>query len=183
MKICRMAVVVLSVVLAGQAAERPAAANDLVSDLAGVWTAPAYSVKLSGDLHRTVWGEGASEVRTVELAITPSGDATVKVATSVVGPKGEAKQYSASVTEARLRIEPPLESEAPSDRVRFRVTVLGAEQWYLDDEKDRRAVEGLEIPLSVSRDHPALLQFRFDTPRGRGSFGETLRRAAGRTGR
>ena len=151
------------------------AAGDGLEALAGVWKAPRREVSLSSDLHVAVWGKGALQVRDVELVIEPSGDAVLKVATSVVGPEGKTKAYSASVTEAKLRIKTPnVSEEAAGGAIRPEVIVVSAEERYLDDPNDRHAVDGLQISLGAQAPDSPSLNFRFDTARGRGSFGETL---------
>lgn len=173
--------VVFGGLLMQPATDRALAAGGVLEDLAGVWKAPRRAVRLSSDLHVAVWGEGASQVRDVELVIEPSGHAVVKVFNSVVGREGKTKAYSASVTEATLQLKASDAVDESRGEIRPEVVVINAEERYLDDPNDRRAVDGLQISLSAQGPNSPALNFRFDTARGRGSFGETLIRQNARS--
>ncbi len=153
----------------------PAFAADapVVPELAGLWKAKELKVPASSDLDRQVWGEDASKVRNVQLALEADGSATLRIEQSVVDSKGRPKQYSQSVVEAKLRVSEPA---GDSDRVKPKVTVVSAQERYLDDPKDVRTIDGLDVSLDLmTRESPDLNIF-YETPQGNGSFGETLQR-------
>lgn len=150
-----------------------AADSPVVPALAGAWKAQALKVPASTDLDRQVWGENASKVRSVQLLLEPNGSGTLRIASSVVDSKGRPKQYSQSVIEARLTIaEPP----AGGDRVQPQVTVVSAEERYLDDPKDVRKLDGVRLKVDLQTLDSPILNIFYETPQGNGSFGESLRR-------
>jgi hypothetical protein len=58
------------------------------------------------------------------------------------------------------------------------VTVKRAERRYPDDPKGTWELDGLRVTVSTFSDDPSRIEVRVDTPEGRGSFWETLRRTA-----
>jgi hypothetical protein len=144
----------------------------------GVWKAPEYKVAASTELDVQVWGKGASKVRNVQLAIEPDGDGLLRLHQSVVDARGRVRPYSASVIEARLQIEAPAATD--STRIEPVVKVLSAEERYLDGTNERRTIEGLKVSVSMPSADSRILNFRYDTAEGNGSFGESLARQ-GRT--
>jgi hypothetical protein len=144
----------------------------VLQELAGSWKAPTYKVGLSSDLDVAVWGPGASKVRNVELVLEPSGAGVLRVSTSVLNRQGRVAPFSASVVEARLSVRAPETTTAGS--IEPPVTVLSAEERYLDDDNDRRSVDGLTVKLHSLLPIGDRLNVRFDLERGTGSFGETL---------
>lgn len=156
---------------AGQGKSSP----NVIQSLAGFWKAPEYRVPISSDLDVQVWGPGASKIRNVELALESGGDAMLRVNQSVVDRRGRTRPYSASVIEAKLKVEPP-DPSSTSEAIEPRVTVLQAEERYLDGTDERRAIEGLTVKLHTLSSTGGQLNVRFDTAQGYGSFGETLQR-------
>lgn len=183
LKLCRIAILVVGSVgfgasgIAVVTAQAPANTRDILHTLAGKWKAPEYKVPASTDLDVSVWGRGASKVRNVELALEPDGDGILRVHTAVVDQRGRTKRFSASVVEAHLRVQPP--SDPAKLPIEPRVTVVSAEERYLDDSGDRRPIEGLTVKLHAMSPTSREMNFRFDTAEGRGSFGETLVRQSG----
>jgi hypothetical protein len=147
---------------------------DSIHSRTGIWKAPVYKVAASSDLDRQVWGKSASKVRTVQLAVEPNGEGLLRVENSVVDGHGRVKAFSASLVEAHLQIAPPAAPNAA--RLEPVVTVMSADERYLDGSKERRPIEGLKVSLSVPASDPSLLNLRYDTVQGTGSFGETLTR-------
>ncbi len=143
--------------------------------LTGTWKAQDYKVTVSGDLETEVWGRGASKVRRVELTLELDGDGILRVRNSVVYRKGVPRPYSSSVVEVRLKVEMPATLEAGVAAMPG-VRVLSAEERYLDDPNDRRTLDGLTVSLHIPAPESGLLNLRFDTAQGTGSFGETLSR-------
>jgi hypothetical protein len=139
--------------------------------LVGTWTAPQYKVPLSSDLDISVWGRNVFATRDVDLSVEPDGDGRLKVVQAVVDRRGRAKPYSTSVTEAHLQIREPEDAASGTQPV---VTVTSAETRYLGEPEDRADMTGLVVKLSFVPGRTDALNIRFDTPQGRGSFGETI---------
>lgn len=145
----------------------------VVPALAGIWKAKELKVPASSDLDRQVWGAGASKVRNVQLALEADGTGTLRIQSSVVDAKGQPKKFSQSVIEAKLQVaEPP----AGGDRVQPAVTVVSAEERYLDDPNDIRRIEGLRLKLDLMNMESRDLNIFYETAEGQGSFGESLQR-------
>lgn len=141
----------------------------------GTWTAPRYKVPLSSDLDVSVWGRNVFATRDVDLSLEPDGDGTLKVVQAVVDQRGRRKPYSTSVTEARLEVREAKGSESAGLPV---ITVISANTRYLGDPEDRVDAKGLVVRLSLVPGRTDAMNLRFDTPRGQGSFGETIVRQA-----
>jgi len=155
--------------------ETPSAAS-LVKQLSGVWKAEEERTPRTTDLDVSVFGAGAFGVRNVTLTIRPSGDATLSISTAVIGKQG--RRYAPSVVEAKLTIGDPvttvLERNAPT------VTVVSAEERYLDGEHERWPKEGTRVSLTFMGAAASAIELRFDTKDGRGSLGATLKRGVAR---
>ena len=59
-----------------------------MKSLAGVWRAPEYRMKRTGEVGERIFGPNAFDVRTVELTLQPSGEGLLKITTEVVDAKG-----------------------------------------------------------------------------------------------
>jgi hypothetical protein len=145
-------------------------AATVVKQIAGVWKADEDRTPRVTDLDVQVFGQGAFDVRDVTLTITPSGEGRLKISTAVVGKAG--RRFAPSVVDATLKIGDPVTMvfghQAPT------VTVVSAEEKYLDGTKEQWAQDGSRSSISVTS--PTELEFRYDTRDGRGSFGTTLKR-------
>jgi hypothetical protein len=188
LKVCRIAALVVGglfahAALAGSvvAGQAPAGKGDVLRALAGFWKAQEYKVNINSDLDVSVWGPGASKVRSVELALESSGTGVLRVRSSVVDSRGRTKPYSASVIEARLQVQEPAVSAAGV--VEPQVTVVSAEERYLDGSAERRTIDGLTIRIHAMSPTSNEINFRYDTAQGNGSFGETLIRRAKTAGK
>ena len=62
------------------------------------------------------------------------------------------------------------------DRLSPTVTVVSAEERYLDGERERWPKEGARASITFTGATATEVELRFDTPDGRGSFGATLKR-------
>jgi hypothetical protein len=108
--------------------------------------------------------------------------ATLTVTRQVVDAKGKTIPASMSVEEVRLTLGPAHPGIAT--RLEHEVTVVGAERRYPDDPGSHWALDGVKVKVVTFSDGDgSTLEVRFDTPEGRGSFWETLRRAGGNTNR
>ena len=147
-----------------------AANADAVKSLAGVWRAPEYRMKRTGEVGERVFGANAYDVRTVELTLQPSGEGLLKITTEVVDAKG--RKWAPTITEAKLLVSAP--PAASSGKFEPAVTVTGAEEQYLDDTKYRSPLTGVRVVLMTDAAAKEI-QLRFETPNGAGSFWTTLR--------
>ena len=142
--------------------------------LTGTWKSAPDEMKLTSDFDKSVWGNDATSVRTVDLVVQPSGEATLKVTKKVVDAKGRALPASTWVEEARLKIGGSSAGVGP--RIEHDATVVSAVRLFPDDKDYRWDIEGLRVKLVTFSDGDGSLEVRYDTPEGRGSFWETLRR-------
>jgi hypothetical protein len=149
-----------------------AANADVVKGLVGVWRAPEYRMKRTGEVGERVFGANAYDVRNVELTLQPSGEGLLKITAEVVDAKG--RKWAPTIIEAKLLVSAP--STATTGKIEPAVTVTGAEEQYLDDTKYRSPLNGVRVVLITD---PAAkeIQLRFETPSGAGSFWTTLRPA------
>jgi hypothetical protein len=143
--------------------------------LAGTWTSAPDEMKLTSDFDKSVWGENATSVRTVELAVRPSGDATLKVMKKVVDAKGRTVDASTWVEEVQLKIGGSAPGVGP--RIEHDVEVVSAVRLFPDDKDYRWQIEGLRVKVVSFKDGDSSIEIRYDTPEGKGSFWETLRRS------
>jgi hypothetical protein len=151
--------------------------SDRITSFAGVWHAPEYKVAANTDLDVAVWGRNASKVRNVQLFLEPDGHGVLRVHNSVVDARGRVRPYSASVVEAHLKLEAP--GKWDDTRIEPIVTVISAEERYLDGTGEKTVIEGLKVSIN-SMTNMQTINIRYDTARGTGSFGETLTRHARR---
>jgi len=156
---------------------RPRETSTMTPTLAGTWTSSPDQMKLTTDFDKSVWGPGASSVRTVSLTIRPSGEGTLQVTRKVVDARGRTVPASTSIEEARIVIGAPQPPAAT--RIEHTVTVVGAERRYPDDPESRLSLDGLRVKVVTFEGDGKTIEIRFDTPEGAGSFWETLRRGAG----
>jgi hypothetical protein len=158
---------------AAQKAGVPAhAVQNAAESLAGDWRAPQERSERYSQLDIEVFGPHAFDVRDVDLKIQPSGDGVLKVSTKVVDQKG--KTYSPAVIEAKLHIGAAEKSVV--GLLEPVVTVVSAEERYLDGSGDHWSRNGAQIQLTAADLSGDELNLRFDPPGGRGSFGATLKR-------
>ena len=152
----------------GQARPFPAA-------LAGAWKAATDRIALTSDFDESVWGRNAASVRDVELTIRPDGGAALTITRKVVDAKGRAIAGSTSIERADLTIREGRPGIA--SRVEYATTVTKAERRYPDSPDEPWTIDGLKVVVSTLDDKGTTsLEIRVDTPEGRGSFWETLRR-------
>src|SRR5688500_11441124 len=94
-------------------AARPAPPDDEVASsaavafdpaLVGTWKSAPETLKLTSEFDKSVWGADASSVRTVVLAVQPSGEATLTVTKQVVDARGRTVDASTWVEEVRLKL-------------------------------------------------------------------------------
>jgi hypothetical protein len=153
--------------------------------LAGTWRSTPEELPLTTEFDVSVWGKNAKSIRSVEMAVRPGGDATVTVTRKVVDARGRTIKGSESIEEARLQLNADAAVPAPyaPERHDVPVTVTTAERRYPDDPEARWPLDGVKVSVARFTDNPESIEIRFDTPEGRGSFWETLRRAASRSTR
>lgn len=142
--------------------------------LAGTWKSAPDEIRLTSDFDKSVWGADATSVRTVDLEVQPSGEATLRVTKRVVDSKGRTVDASTWVEEAKLKIGGSQPGVGP--RIEHDVDVVSAVRLFPDDKDYRWNIEGLRVKVVTFRDGDGSIEVRYDTPEGRGSFWETLRR-------
>jgi hypothetical protein len=175
----------ISAAAAGQGA-KPTAGDEgerraFQPQLIGSWRSASDRMPLSTDLDRSVWGAGAAAVRDVSLTIRSSGEGTLTITRKIVDARGRTAQTSTSIEEAQVVVEGPL--EAPAGRMEHAVRVVRAERRYPDDPSYKWPLEGLQVKVATFDDNDDAIEVRVDTPEGRGSFWETLRRQGRRSPR
>ena len=142
--------------------------------LAGTWKSAPEETPLSTTFDESVWGKHAKSVRTVEMTIKPTGEATLIVTRKILDGRGRAITAATSIEQAELSIG-AIEHTADV-RSDHAVTVKHAERRYPDDPRGTWALDGLRVMVSTFSDDQATIEVRVDTPEGRGSFWEKLRR-------
>jgi hypothetical protein len=154
----------------------PSLAATSAPTLAGTWRSAPEEMPLSSDFDISVWGKNAKSVRTVDMTVKPTGDATLTVTRKILDARGREIKAATSVEHAEVQIGGVQHSiDVRSD---LAVTVKHAERRYPDDPKGTWTLDGLRVTVSTFADDPSRIEVRVDTPEGRGSFWETLRRAA-----
>src|SRR5262245_22238742 len=163
------AVVLLSA--AGATAQIPPTA------LIGAWKSAPDEMKLTSDFDKSVWGANATSVRTMELSVRSQTQATLRVVKKVVNAKGQTVPASTWIEEAELQIGDTAPGTA--DRIEHQVMVMKAVRLFPDDKDYRWPLDGLKVKVVTFTDRDAnTLEVRYDTPEGRGSFWETLKRTS-----
>lgn len=153
--------------------EKPSASG--ASSLAGTWKSAPDQMKLTSDFDKSVWGADASSVRTVDLVIRPSGEATLKVTKKVVDARGRTVPASTWVEEVQFQVGEPQDGIAT--RVEHDAKIASAVRLFPDDPEYRWSLDGLRVKVVSFEDGDGnTIEVRYDTPEGRGSFWETLRR-------
>jgi hypothetical protein len=163
------AAVILLSAAAATAQPRPESA------LIGTWRSVPDELKLTTDFDKSVWGANATSIRTVELVVRTPTEATLRVIKKVVNAKRQTVPASTWIEEAELQ----LGAAAPgvADRIEHQVTVTKAVRLFPDDPNYKWPIDGLKVKIVTFTDRdPNTLEVRYDTPDGRGSFWETLRK-------
>ena len=152
-----------------------ATAQTVNPSLVGTWKASPDQVKLTTDFDKSVWGPDASSVRTVDLVIRQSGEATLNVTKKVVDARGRAVAASTWIEEVQFTLGPPQDGVA--NRVEHDAKVASAVRRFPDDPDYKWSLDGLRVKVVTFKDGDgSSIEIRYDTPEGRGSFWETLRR-------
>ena len=164
----------LTSIALGLAVVLPGMASASNADLAGRWRSAPEEISLTTEFDESVWGKNAKSVRTVEMSVRSTGEATLTVTRKVVDARGRTVKGSTSIEEAQL----VLGSARPTvaDRSELEVAVTSAERRYPDDPGSRWPLDGLRVGVATFDDDPGTLEIRVDTPEGRGSFWEKVRR-------
>ena len=163
---------------------KPASGSESDSDssrgasaLVGTWRSAEERVPLNSPFEVSVWGKGASSVRTVDMTVKASGEGTVTVTRKVSDAKSRTVPGSTAIEHADVVIGESREGLA--GRREYDLKVVKAERRYPDIAGSVWSLDGLKVKLTVaSGASPQSMEIRFDTPEGDGSFWETLRRAA-----
>jgi len=143
--------------------------------LIGTWKSAPDEMKLTSDFDKSVWGPHATSVRTLELTVRPSGEGTLRVIKKVVDGKGRVVPASTWIEDTQLKVGGVTRGVAT--RLDHQATVVKAVRLFPDDPNYQWTLDGLQVKLVTFQDGDSnSLEIRYDTPEGRGSFWETLRR-------
>lgn len=146
--------------------------------LSGTWNSAQDEMPLSTAFDESVWGKNATAVRTVQMSVRPTGDATLTITRKVVDARGRTVPASTSIEQASLAIG---DVKSSNDvRAEHQTTVKQAERRYPDDPQATWTLEGLQVGVATFNAKPNEIEVRVDFPDGHGSFWETLRRTSSR---
>ena len=152
-----------------------ATARTVSPSLVGTWKSAPDQMKLTTDFDKSVWGADATSVRTVDLVVRQSGDATLTVTKKVVDARGRTVPASTWIEEAQLTIGASQDGAAV--RIEHDTKVVSAVRRFPDDPGYKWNLDGLRVKVVTFKDGDgSSLEIRYDTPEGKGSFWETLRR-------
>jgi hypothetical protein len=152
----------------------PSSTGTAAPTLTGTWRSAVEETPLSSSFDESVWGKNAKSTRVVEMTVKPTGDATLTVTRKILDARGREIKAATSIEHAEIAIGAAQQTnDVRSD---LAVTVKHAERRYPDDPKGTWALDGLRVTVSTFPNDPARIEVRVDTPEGRGSFWETLRR-------
>ena len=157
----------------------PSLSATTAPSLTGTWRSVPEETPLSSAFDESVWGKNAIAVRTVAMTITPTGDATLTVTRKVLD--AHRREFKAATSIEHIALSIGTVERSIDVRSDFAVTVKHAERRYPDDPGGSWALQGLRVTVSTFADDPSRIEVRVDTPEGRGSFWETLRRARGKS--
>ena len=156
----------------------PSLSGASTSALTGTWISAPDEMPLSTAFDESVWGKNAKAVRTVQMSIQPTGDATLTITRKVLDARGRTVPASTSIEHASLLLgDVKSSNDVRSDQA---TTVKHAERRYPDDSKSTWTIEGLQVEIATFAGTPDEIELRVDFPDGRGSFWQRLRRAAGK---
>ena len=145
------------------------------SMLVGTWKSASDEMKLTSDFDKSVWGVNATSVRTLELTMRPGGQGTLRVTKKVVDGKGRVVPASTWIENVELTVGPATPGVAA--RIEHEATVVKATRLFPDDPDYVWPLDGLRVKLVTFADGDGnSIEIRYDTPEGRGSFWETLKR-------
>ena len=147
------------------------------ASLAGRWTSTPFELALTSDFHKSVYGAGARSVRSVAMAIQPSGEGVFTVTSSVRDRRGQVVPGTAEVEEVRFAVGDL--AEEPGRQPHYTTRIVRAERRFSDDPASAFPRDGVKLALYVQEGKPGTMEVRFDTPEGTGSFWETIRRTTG----
>jgi hypothetical protein len=146
--------------------------------LAGTWNSSPDEMPLSTAFDESVWGKNAKSIRTVQLSVLPTGDATLEITRKVVDARGRTVPASMSIEKASLVLG---DVTSTNDvRTELATTVKHAERRYPDDPEATWTIDGLQVGVATFQEKPGEIEVRVDFPDGRGSFWELLRRDSGK---
>ena len=146
------------------------------ASLAGRWTSAPLELALTGEFHQSVYGAGASSVRSVTMTIQPSGEGVFTVTSRVRDRGGRVVPGTQEIEEVRFSVGDLVEQ--PGRQPHYSSRIIKAERRFADDPSSAFARDGVKLALYVPDGKSGTIEVRFDTPDGTGSFWETVRRTA-----
>ena len=138
------------------------------ASLAGRWQSAPLELALTDDFHRSVYGSGASSVRTVTMTIEPSGEGVFRVTSSVHDRQGRVVAGTQEIQEVAFAVGDF--AEEPGRPPHFTTRVAKAERKFADDPSLTFSRDGAKLAIYLMSGKPGSLEVRFDTPEGTGSF-------------
>ena len=156
----------------------PSLSGANTSALTGTWISAPDEMPLSSAFDESVWGKNAKAVRTVQMSIQPTGDATLTITRKVLDARRRTVPASTSIEQATLVLGDVKNSN--DVRSELETTVKHAERRYPDPPDATWTIEGLRVEVATFNGTPGEIEVRVDFPDGRGSFWERLRRASGK---
>jgi hypothetical protein len=143
--------------------------------LVGTWKSAPDEMKLTTDFDKSVWGANATSVRTLELTMRPGGQGALRVTKKVVDGTGRVVPASTWIEDVELAVGPA--TPGVGARIEHEARVVKATRLFPDDPDYRWPLDGLRVKLVTFADGDGnAIEVRYDTPEGRGSFWETLKR-------
>jgi hypothetical protein len=156
----------------------PSLSGANTSALTGTWISAPDQMPLSTAFEESVWGKNAKAVRTVQMAVQPTGDATLTITRKVLDGRGRTVPASTSIEQANLVLGDVKSTN--SVRSELETMVKHAERRYPDDPGGTWTIDGLQVGVATFKEKPGEVEVRVDFPDGRGSFWEILRRPSGK---
>ena len=136
----------------------PSLSGASTSALTGTWISAPDEMPLSTAFDESVWGKNAKAVRTVQMSIQPTGDATLTITRKVLDARGRTVPASTSIEHASLLLgDVKSSNDVRSDQA---TTVKHAERRYPrrfeSDLDDRRLASGdRDVRRDAGRDRSA----------------------------
>ena len=96
---------------------------------------------------------------------------------SVRDRRGRVVPGTAEIEEVRFAVGDL--AEEPGRQPHYATRIVRAERRFADDAASAFARDGVKLALYAQEGKPDMMEVRFDTPEGTGSFWETIRRATG----
>jgi hypothetical protein len=159
----------------GAAASTPAKQPSFPSALSGKWRATPDELPLTSEFDKSVWGENARQIRTIEMELKGSGEGTLTVAERVVDAKGRTVPGSEAIDETQFVVGGVVPSYGT--RTDYGTTISKAERRFPGTPAGPLSLDGLQVRVVPFDGETDRVEIRYEPPGGDGSFWATLTRA------